>query len=474
MGRSKINNVKEFITDTFLLNSETAIILYEEYAKNLPIIDFHTHLSPEEIANNKQFNSISELWLNGDHYKWRAMRANGVDEKYCTGNASDKEKFIQWARTVPNTLRNPLYHWTHLELKRYFGIDDLLNGDNAEFIYDQCNEMLQAREFSVRRLLSKMNVEVVCTTDDPVDLLSFHSSFSRLKNPLKMYPSFRPDKVLAIGSNEDFMEWINELEKVTYIKINSLEGLLNALKVRIQHFSSLGCRISDHGLPEVYGDDFTEDEVKIIFDKLLAGQEVSVIEKRKYSSAMLYYLSGMYKDADWVQQYHVGAIRNNRSKIYNEKGPDVGCDSINDAQNAEGMSKFLDRLDKDEKLTKTILYNLNPAFNEVFATMIANFNDGKTKGKMQYGPAWWFMDQKDGIKKQLNTVSNFGLLSNFVGMVTDSRSFLSYSRHEYFRRILCDILGNEMERGELPADLPLVGNMVKNICYHNAKNYFNF
>ncbi|RZK01884.1 MAG: glucuronate isomerase, partial [Flavobacterium sp.] len=346
MRRSKTTKVKEFITDTFLLNTETAISLYEEFAKDLPVLDFHTHLSSEDIANNKQFNSITELWLDGDHYKWRVMRANGVDEKFCTGDASDKDKFIQWAKTVPSTLRNPLYHWTHLELKRYFGIEDLLSGDNAEYIYDQCNEMLQSREFSVRRLLSKANVEVVCTTDDAIDLLNYHSSYSRLKGSLKMYPSFRPDKVLAMGTFDEFIDWVSELEKVTYIKINSFEQLLRALKVRIQFFSSLGCRISDHGLPEVYGEDFTEEEVNSIFEKLKAGHQVADHEKRKYSSAILYHLSVMYKEAGWVQQFHVGAIRNNRSKLFQEKGADVGCDSIHDTNNTEGLSKFLDRLEE--------------------------------------------------------------------------------------------------------------------------------
>ncbi|MBX9852730.1 MAG: glucuronate isomerase [Cytophagaceae bacterium] len=463
---------KEFIHEDFLLSSEAARILYHEYARQLPVIDYHSHISAKDLAEDRQFTNITELWLEHDHYKWRAMRANGVDEKYCTGDTPPKEKFIQWASTVPYALKNPLYHWTHLELKRYFGIDDLLNKNNAEYIYDKCNEMLKGKEFSARNLLAKMNVEILCTTDDPADSLQYHKVLQDAG--VRAYPTFRPDKALALGNVKEFQQWLYEFEKTSQVNITSFKSLLQSLKNRIEYFASLGCRISDHGLSEMYAEDFTEAEAEKIFLKLRSGDEVNEEDKKKYASAVLFHLGQYYHEIGWVQQFHLGAIRNNRTKYFEKKGPDLGFDSIGDRNNAQSLSRFLDKLDSKDKLGKTILYNLNPSDNEVFATMLANFNDGKIKGKMQLGPAWWFLDQKEGITNHLNAVSNFGLLAHFVGMVTDSRSLLSFPRHEYFRRILCDVLGNDIENGELPEDIPMIGKMVQNICYHNSKNYFNF
>jgi glucuronate isomerase len=461
-----------FITDNFLLHSEAARTLYHDFAKAQPIFDYHCHLSSKDIAEDRQFENLYQIWIDGDHYKYRAMRANGVNEKFITGDASDYEKFFKWAETVPYTLRNPLYHWTHLELKNYFGITTLLNSDSAESIYNQCSELLRKPEYSVKNLLRKMNVKVVGTTDDPTDDLEYHKQLQEQNFEIAVLPSFRPDKSTEIEKGEQFVLWIQKLEKSVNFPIYDFSALIKALKERHDFFHEMGCRISDHGHVNFYGEDYTDSEVAAIFEKGLKGEAISVLEINKYKSAVLFELALMNKKKSWAQQFHVGAIRNNNAKMLHDIGPDQGYDSIGDLNMADTMSKFFGRLSQCDGLTNTIVYNLNPRDSEMFASMANNFNDGVVAGKMQYGAAWWFLDQKDGMEKQLNVLSNFGLLSRFVGMVTDSRSFLSFPRHEYFRRILCNVLGEEIQKGELPNDMKLIGNMVEAICYKNAKNYF--
>jgi glucuronate isomerase len=463
---------KIFISDDFLLHSEAARTLYHDFAKKQPIFDYHCHLSPKDIAEDRQFENLYQIWIDGDHYKYRAMRANGVNEKFITGDASDYEKFSKWAETVPNTLRNPLYHWTHLELKNYFGITTLLNPDSAESIYNQCSDLLKKSEYSVKNLLRKMNVKVVGTTDDPADDLRFHKQLQEQNFEIKVLPSFRPDKATEIEKGEQFIFWIQKLEKSVNFPIYDFSALIKALQQRHDFFHEMGCRISDHGHVNFYGEDYTDSEVAAIFEKGLKGEAVSVLEINKYKSAVLYEVALMNKTKSWTQQFHVGAIRNNNVKMLHSIGPDQGYDSIGDLNMADTMSKFFGRLSECDGLANTIVYNLNPRDSEMFASMANNFNDGIVAGKMQYGAAWWFLDQKDGMEKQLNVLSNFGLLSRFVGMVTDSRSFLSFPRHEYFRRILCNVLGEEIEKGELPNDMNLIGNMVEGICYKNAEAYF--
>ena len=463
-----------FLTDDFLLYNETAIKLYNQYAKNQPIIDYHCHLSPKDIAADRQFENLTQIWIEGDHYKWRAMRANGVDEKYITGNATDFEKFQKWAETVPKTLRNPLYHWTHLELKNYFGIEKLLNPDTAEEIYFEASALLQKPEFSVKNLLRKMNVQMVGTTDDPTDDLQYHQEIQNQAFEIMVLPSFRPDKAVNIENNLVFNNWISDLENLAGTKIKSYQELLMALKSRHDYFHELGCRISDHGLDTFYGEAYSQTEVNVIFEKAIQKGDLTTNEIQKYKSAILFDLAVMDFEKGWTQQFHVGAIRNNNSKMMKSIGPDTGFDSIGDMNHAESMSKFFDKLNYNNTLTKTIVYNLNPKDNEVFAAMAANFNEAPIKGKVQYGAAWWFLDQKDGIEKQLNVLSNFGLLPNFIGMLTDSRSFLSFPRHDYFRRILCNIMGEEVEKNQLPNDLPFIGNTILDICYKNSLNFFNF
>ena len=461
-----------FITDDFLLHSEAAKTLYHNYAKTQPIFDYHCHLSPKDIAEDRQFENLTQIWIEGDHYKYRAMRANGIDEKYITGDASDYEKFLKWADTVPNTLRNPLYHWTHLELKNYFGITTLLDSNSAETIYNEATALLKKPEYSIRNILLKMNVKVVGTTDDPTDDLQYHKKIKNDNFEIKVLPSFRPDKATEIEKGQAFVEWIKKLEQSVGFSIPDFSKLIQALNNRHDFFHEMGCRISDHGHTTFYGENFTDEEVNSIFQNALQGKSPSDLEVNKYKSAVLFELASMNKAKYWAQQFHVGAIRNNNAKMLQELGPDQGFDSLGDLNMADNMSKFFGKLSKNDALTKTIVYNLNPRDSEMFASMAANFNDGKIAGKMQYGAAWWFLDQKDGMEKQLNVLSNFGLLSRFVGMVTDSRSFLSFPRHEYFRRILCNVLGDEIQKGELPNNMQLIGTMVENICYKNAVAYF--
>lgn len=466
--------MKKFLDENFLLTNATAQRLYHEYAKDMPIIDYHNHLPPKEVADDINFENITKVWLNGDHYKWRALRANGVDESYITGNKSDWEKFNAWSETVPYTMRNPLYHWTHLELQRYFGITDILNAESARKIYDQSTAMLQSKEFSVRGLLEKMNVKLICTTDDPVDNLEFHQKIKKENLSLKVLPAFRPDKAMNVDDATAFNNYLTSLEKAADISISSFNDYIAALKKRHEYFVANDCKVSDHGLEEIYAEDYTSTEIVGIFAKIRSGGSLSLEENRKFKSAMLITFAEWDHEKGFVQQYHLGALRNNNSRMLNQLGPDTGWDSIGDFSQARSLSKFLNKLDKENKLAKTILYNLNPSDNELFATMIGNFNDGSTAGKIQWGSSWWFLDQKDGMTKQINTLSNMGLLSRFIGMLTDSRSFLSFPRHEYFRRILCNLFGEEMENGELPNDIAWTGKLIQDICFNNAKNYFNW
>jgi glucuronate isomerase len=471
--KSVANYIKPFLDENFLLENETAELLYHEYASKQPIIDYHNHLPPDEIASDKTFDNLTQVWLYGDHYKWRAMRTMGIPEKYITGEATDNEKFQKWSETVPFTIRNPLFHWTHLELKRYFGINDLLKADSAKAIYNTCNDLLNTKKYSTRNLLRKMNVEAVCSTDDPVDNLCYHQQVKQEGMDIKMLPAFRPDKAILI-EKDSFTDYIQKLGTVIDKEIHSFDDLCQALKDRAIFFHENGCKLSDHGLEQVYAEDFTHKEVDTILKKRLSGQSVSPDEARQFMSAILYHLGTMYAELGWVQQFHLGALRNNSSRMLRQLGPDTGFDSIGDWKQASALAKFLNRLDTEDKLAKTILYNLNPADNEVIATMIGNFNDGSVRGKMQFGSGWWFLDQKDGMEKQINALSNMGLLSCFIGMLTDSRSFLSFPRHEYFRRLLCNLIGKDVHNGELPNDTKWLGGIIEDICFRNAQRYFEF
>ena len=466
-------SIKEFLGPDFLLQNEIAEELYHDHASALPIIDYHCHLPPHDLADDRQFNNLTEIWLEGDHYKWRAMRTNGVDERFITGDASDEEKFLKWAETVPATLRNPLYHWTHLELRRYFGIEEILNADTAKAIYQEATNQLSTPEFSSRNILHKMNVETVCTTDDPTDNLEHHIKL-QAEFDIKILPTFRPDKAYAIEDVPSYRHYIDQLSQLTGVNINSFDALMQALEKRIAFFHENGCRLADHGLEHLYFEETTPAEVKGLFIKALDGKALNVDELHKFKYAVLLALSKVYHDYGWTQQYHLGALRNNSSRMMRTLGPDTGFDSIGDFSQARALSLFLNALDRSDQLAKTIIYNLNPSDNEVIATMIGNFNDGSVAGKIQFGSGWWFLDQKDGMERQMNALSNMGLLSRFVGMLTDSRSFMSYPRHEYFRRILCNLLGKDVKNGEIPHDMKLLSEMVRNICYYNAKHYFNF
>jgi glucuronate isomerase len=467
---------KEFIPKNFLLESKTASKLYFGFAKSLPIIDYHCHIPPKEVAQNRKFENMTQIWLAGDHYKWRAMRTCGVKEKFITGDASDWEKFEMWARTVPKTIRNPLYHWTHLELKHPFGISNkLLNEKTAKSIWEKCNSKLTTPGFTAQGIAKRMNVEVICTTDDPIDSLEYHEAYAKKGNGLtKMLPAFRPDKAMAIEDVDAFLTYLQKLASVSGVEIKDFDSLLAAIRVRHDFFHSLGCRLSDHGIETAYAEDYTDSEIKSIFKKLLKRKNPDATEVLKFKSAMMYEFGRMNQEKGWVQQLHIGALRDNNSRMLRILGQASGFDSIGDFEVARPLAKFLNRLDTENKLAKTILYNLNPRDNEVMASMIGNFQDGSIAGKMQFGAAWWFLDQRDGIQKQIEALSQLGILSQFIGMLTDSRSFLSYPRHEYFRRLLCNILGKEMEQGLIPNDIQYIGGIVRDICYLNAKKYFGF
>jgi glucuronate isomerase len=466
--------MKKFLDENFLLQTETAKKLYHEFAKEMPIIDYHCHLPVDQIANDINFENLTQIWLYGDHYKWRAMRTNGVDESYCTGDKTDYEKFEKWAETVPYTLRNPLYHWTHLELQRYFDVHEILNPESAKSIYDACTKKLQTKEYSVRNLLRKMNVKVVCTTDDPTDTLEHHQKIKDDGFEIKILPAFRPDKAMNTDNANDFNAYVEKLETVSNIPVTSYQSYLDALKQRHDYFATMGCSVSDHGLEYIYADDYTDEEIESAFNKVRSGTGLSTEENLKFKSAMLHVFAIWDWEKGWVQQYHVGAFRNNNIRMLKKSGPDTGWDSIGDYQQGKSMTKFFGKLDAGNQLAKTIIYNLNPADNELIATMAGNFNDGTIQGKIQFGSAWWFLDQKDGMTKQINALSNMGLLSRLVGMLTDSRSFLSYPRHEYFRRIVCNLFGEEIENGELPNDIEWTGKIIKDICFNNAKQYFGW
>ncbi len=466
--------MKKFLGEDFLLTNKVAEELYFNHAQKIPIIDYHNHLLPQQIADNKQFNNITEAWLEGDHYKWRAMRANGIDEKYITGNATAKDKFLKWGETAPQTLRNPLYHWSHLELQRYFGIKELLSPKTASDIYDGTNEMLRTSGFSCQGLLNKMHVKLLCTTDDPADNLAHHQQIAKSSFAIKVLPSFRPDKALGVDKPTTYNKYLNTLEKSAGTAINTLDNLLEALQKRIDFFDVNGCRISDLGFNTIPLLSDNNSGISSNFEKVRAGKSLTSFETEQLQAYILLELCKMYHAKGWTQQFHLGALRNNNERGLRELGPDSGYDSIGDFNHAIPLSKFLNTLDNTNQLAKTILYNLNPRDNDLFATMTGNFNDGNIKGKIQFGTGWWFMDQKMGMENQLNSLSSIGLLSLFIGMLTDSRSFLSFPRHEYFRRILCNLLGTDVVNGALPNDMELLGTMVENICYNNAKNYFGF
>ena len=471
--------MKPFMDENFLLQTETAQKLYHEHAAKMPIIDYHCHLIPKMVADDHRFKSITEIWLGGDHYKWRAMRSNGVEERFCTGtDTTDWEKFQKWAETVPYTFRNPLYHWTHLELKTAFGIDKLLNPETAREIFDACNDkLLNDPNMTARGLMRRYNVETVCTTDDPVDSLEYHKAVRDSGFEIKMLPTWRPDKAMAVENPAEFRAYVEKLAEVSGVTINKFQDMVDALQKRHDFFEEMGCRLSDHGIEEFYAADYTDADIEEIFNKVYGGKELTADEINKFKSAMMIVFGEMDYESGWTQQFHYGAIRNNNTKMFKLLGPDTGFDSIGEFNTAKTCAKYLDKLNTRGKLTKTILYNLNPCANEVIATMLGNFQDGTVAGKIQFGSGWWFLDQKDGMQKQMNALSLLGLLSRFVGMLTDSRSFLSYPRHEYFRRTLCNLVGNDIENGEIPYtgyEQQRVNQMIEDICYNNAKNYFKF
>ena len=466
--------MESFLSEDFLLQTQTAKTLYHQYAEDMPIYDYHCHLPVRDIAENKKFENLTQIWLYGDHYKWRALRANGVKEKLITGNGSDFEKFQAWAATVPKTLCNPLYQWTHLELKRYFGIEGkLLDANTAKEIYDTCTEMLQTDAFSTQSIMQKMNVRVVCTTDDPTDSLEYHQQLRDDQNfPVRVLPAFRPDKAIAVESPANFNDWVDQLAAAADTEITNYETYMTALHQRHDFFHKTGCRLSDHGIEQPYAQDYTETQIRRIFDKVRSGKTLEKSEVRQFTSAMLIELAVMDAEKSWVQQFHLGVLRNTNTRAMQHIGPDTGFDTIGDFEIGKPLARFLDRLENRGKLTKTILYVVNPRDNELIAAMTGNFQDGSIPGKIQFGSAWWYNDQKDGMEHQITALANMGLLSRFVGMLTDSRSFLSYPRHEYFRRVLCNLLGRDVENGELPDDPELIGSMIKDICYNNAVSYF--
>jgi glucuronate isomerase len=460
-----------FIHENFLLHTAAAERLYHACAESQPILDYHSHLPAADIASDRRFDNLFELWLEGDHYKWRAMRANGIPERFCTGSASPKEKFLAWARTVPHTLRNPLYHWTHLELKRYFDIDELLDEGSAESVWNEASRQLATGQFTTQNLLRKFEVRVACTTDDPADSLEPHISVNGRDLGFRMYPTFRPDKALLVNEPELLKAWIARLEAAANATVSTLAHLLHALDARHTFFHERGCRVSDHGLPYCYADPCTESEAAEIFSKACAGRAASAQEHERFAAFMMVYFGRLDARRGWTKQLHLGALRSANTRRLREVGADTGFDSIGDYRHAQALASYFDLLDRENSLPRMIIYNNNPMDNYVFATAVGNFQDGAVAGKIQFGSGWWFLDQKEGIELQLNALSNCGLLSRFVGMVTDSRSFMSFPRHEYFRRVLCNLLGRDLENGELPADEGLVGDMVRRICFQNARDY---
>jgi glucuronate isomerase len=460
-----------FIHDDFLLHSEPARHLYHKYAEGEPIIDFHSHLPAVEIGNDRHFRDLTEIWLDGDHYKWRAMRANGIAERFCTGDADSYEKFLAWAKTVPYTLRNPLYHWTHLELKRYFGFDGALNESTAKAVWERANSLLAASDFGTKGILLKFRVRAVCTTDDPCDDLAFHRQVNLSEPSLHMYPTFRPDRALQVDRPERFLDWVRRLEKVSNVQIGNLLALLDALKQRHDAFHQVGGRLSDHGLPYCYSVPCTESQASNIFGRALAGTPASKEEHEQFASFMMLFFGQLDAEKGWTKQLHLGALRSVNTRQLRELGPDTGFDNIGDWPQAERLCTYLDLLDRERALPKMVLYNLNPSDDYVFASAAGSFQEGPIAGKIQFGSGWWFLDQKEGMELQLNALSNVGLLSRFIGMITDSRSFMSFPRHEYFRRVLCNLLGDDIAKGDLPNDINLIGGMVRNICFANAKNY---
>lgn len=460
-----------FIHDDFLLTNPTARRLYHTYAEFQPILDYHCHLPPADIAGNRRFANVFEIWLEGDHYKWRAMRANGVDERYCTGDAPPEEKFKAWARTVPHTVRNPLYHWTHLELKRYFGIEELLDEHSAGRIWKRANELLATDELRVNGIFAKFRVKALCTTDDPGDDLSCHRVIASSQPDTRVFPAFRPDKALNVHVPEAFNPWVDRLAAASGVEIRRLPDLLDALRRRHDFFHKMGARLSDHGLNHAYADFCCEAVAGQIFANARAGRAASPEEHSQFASFLMLYFGHLDAEKGWTKQLHLGARRNNNTRMYERLGPDTGFDSMGDYAQIDALGAYLDRLEREGALPKTIIYNVNPRENYAFATMINNFQDGRTAGKIQFGAGWWFLDQKEGMEWQLNALSNVGLLSRFVGMLTDSRSFMSYPRHEYFRRVLCNLIGRDIENGEIPGDDSLVAPLIENICYGNAKAY---
>lgn len=468
--------MKEFINEDFLLQNETAKKLYHDHAEHLPIIDYHCHLNPDFILADRKFDNLGQLWLEGDHYKWRAMRTNGVHERFCTGkDTTDREKFDKWAETVPYTMRNPLYAWTHMELKRVFGVNKILKPATAASIYEECTAMLQTPEFSARGLIKKFKVKILCTTDDPVDTLASHIALKNEGFEVRVLPTWRPDRAMEVEDPEKYKKYINKLSEVSGIEVKSFSSLLEALRKRQDFFDNSGCRLSDHGIEEFYADDYTEKEIDAIFKKVTMGRVLAAEEISKFKSAMLYEFAIMDWEKGWTQQFHYGAVRDCNSRLFGSLGPNTGFDCIGDFTVAKTLSRFLDSLDVEGKLAKTIIYNLNPRDNDLIVTMAGNYQDGSVPGKIQFGSGWWFLDQELGIINQLNSLSLLGLLSRFVGMLTDSRSFISYPRHEYFRRILCNLIGEDVEKGKLPeSEMDFISKMVQDVSFNNANTYFGF
>lgn len=461
-----------FIHEDFLLTTEYARRLYHQFAANEPILDYHTHLSPADIAANRRFENLSEIWLAGDHYKWRAMRANGIDERLITGKADPYDKYLAWVETVPRTLRNPLYHWTHLELKRYFGIDDLLSPATAESIWKRANERLASEDLTAHGILRNFRVKVVCTTDDPIDDLANHAKIAGGDCPTRVFPTFRPDKALWVDRPEQFNAWVDQLADAADLEIDDFDRFLEALDRRHAFFHEMGGRLSDHDVTKVLADACTHEAAAGIFANAIKGEKIEPGLVEEFGAYMMLFFGRLDAKRDWTKQMHIGALRNNSDRLMSEVGADAGCDSIGDMPSVAALSKYLNQLDQEDALPQTILYNLNPAANAAIATVIGNFQDGRKAGKLQWGSAWWFNDQWDGMTQHLNDLSNLGLLSRFVGMLTDSRSLLSFPRHEYYRRCLCELLGTDLQRGALPEDEALVGGLVRDLCYGNAEDYF--